>query len=69
MPRKGERKGIAGRQRLNLVRGEQADPVASVLKLRMKTVFSRFATNGTSKKRDIFIYKVKIYLDRGFVPS
>ena len=48
-------KGNVVRQKLDLgVRAKQADLVASVLKLRMKTVFSRFAAHGKSKKKDIF---------------
>ena len=58
---KGEKKGITVRQRLYLVRGEQTKS------LWVKTVFSRFAIHGTSKKK--LIYKIKIYLDGGFVPS
>ena len=61
---KGEKKGITVRQRLYLVRGEQTK---SLWRLRVKTVFSRFAIHGTSKKK--LIYKIKIYLDGGFVPS
>ena len=60
---KGEKKGITVRQRLYLERGEQTK---SLWRLRVKTVFSRFAIHGTSKR---LIYKIKIYLDGGFVPS